>query len=1051
VVRQQCLFLAAIALSIPGLAQGPNVDPLALRRELLRSTGAPPPGPDQGYRLAGGFVRKAEGEEIQYRASYLRREGRALVAFVHEQAFRNIRFGWSGEQLWVTTPELTLDLKPEDSPHCVRYDYLFVFSQLLEILDRGSRDRRFSLVRDQNEVYIRGTLRSGAEATFLVNATDYSLRKTIIQIKTSAPMWLLPDIRPDGTPRLESLPQTARFELWFSNPVLQQGSRLPGRTDYVAEGRVAGSFFLEEIGPAEGLPGLLVKPLPLPWLKDLHYQTSDLPKPSLQLPAGGLPALRGRLNRAPWQDWSRINRAVAWWGFLSVRLAPFFPVPQPLVRLAALIAGMFFIVLLWTWLLRRRQHRRMAIGVLIGGCVLLLLMSLGGIASWELHDPVARSALAMQLSVRSVLENDASAAALSNRLLNFTEARQVATMEDLSRACQAYAAAYDLIRDRLPPERREEIELRLFLFARPLFGALQGWRALAGSGGIAAAGLGMVGLAIGHEGYVQSAQATLETSLRQMVDRGLYREGPGRGSAVFGNLVNLMHAFRLAGRGNYYDSEPFRSYVETTLALLSPAGTLPLFSDTSLEDSETAAGFLLKTASRLPEELAFRCISASGQFQNHGRYAAAGWRKFLYGLSQPLVVFVKDPFRLFQYDRQEGIPGTAPPGLSGILGGGQAGVLRSGAGPDALYLALNALSSGTRHLHRDILSFDLYGFGGLLLHGAGFPGTDSSEYETSSRTELSNSITLNGQDQTQAEADGIVLSLINQDRFDFFRVLADQTYDLGRVQRDVILVRPEPGHPGYYLLVDEVYTDLPTTRVGWNLNGRGSLASGLGPLYHWKSAPFSPPFSWKSDVSLGVYQLAPPAAARTSRGTLYSRNRSLNQRTTRLQLEWEGSARLCTLLYPRKEGEPEPRFLTYEGKDTVQIGETDWMSLGDGESRVQEGPLAHVSEYVLTRGRSASFPSVLMVQGIEFRFGAHAVTSSKPVTLSLEGLNGDLLNSRPDTLLEVRSPAIKAGTRFLLDGEEVSAGQTGLLSFSLRAAGTHRLEDPGRSGPRRVQ
>ena len=141
---------------------------------------------------------------------------------------------------------------------------------------------------------------------------------------------------------------------------------------------------------------------------------------------------------------------------------------------------------------------------------------------------------------------------------------------------------------------------------------------------------------------------------------------------------------------------------------------------------------------------------------------------------------------------------------------------------------------------------------------------------------------------------------------------------------------------------------------------------------------------------------------------------------------------------PHKSGEAQTKIETL-GKSAYRIGTTDWVSLGRVETPVTTGPLMHAGEYVIVRDRQQSFPALLMVHGLEFQFGPHSLFSSKPVTVSLKGLWGGLLNLRPDTRVEIHSPGIHTGDRFRLDDQTVVATESGVLILLLESIGEHSI------------
>jgi hypothetical protein len=331
----------------------------------------------------------------------------------------------------------------------------------------------------------------------------------------------------------------------------------------------------------------------------------------------------------------------------------------------------------------------------------------------------------------------------------------------------------------------------------------------------------------------------------------------------------------------------------------------------------------------------------------------------------------------------------------------------------------------------------LYAYRSLLLHGPGSPGKNHSRYKETASTAASNSITLNDENQSAHDCTGIVSSLLNQPLFDHLRALADKTYDLGQVQRDIVLVRPEKNNPAYFFVLDDVFVSNPGTPVQWHLHGRGTLGTGIDQVSRWIATSFSPKKIKPDRVVLEIaHPIGTPGNLTTKLGTLYSPIAFLNQESTSATIEWIGSKRFSTILLPHKSGDPSPKIETLSDS-ACRIGVTDWIGLGSLKDHVINGPLDHVSEFTIVRDRAKAFPALLMVSGLQCRFGSHALSCTKPMTASLDGLRGGFLNSRPDTQVEIQSPAIQKGDRFLLDKGSLIADQPGILSFMLTTTGQH--------------
>lgn len=173
----------------------------------------------------------------------------------------------------------------------------------------------------------------------------------------------------------------------------------------------------------------------------------------------------------------------------------------------------------------------------------------------------------------------------------------------------------------------------------------------------------------------------------------------------------------------------------------------------------------------------------------------------------------------------------------------------------------------------------------------------------------------------------------------------------------------------------------------------------------------------------------------TTSGTLYSQTPSLNRESRGITIEWPGSRQFVTSLFPYISGDP-PEIKPLGG-GSGRIGDTDWISAGDPEVRITAGPLSHVSDLTVLRDRGKNFPAVLVISGIEFHFGPYSFTGNKPLTASLDGLEGIWLTSRPDTLVEIHSPDILPGDSFILDDRTVIADKSGELEFQLQKPGEH--------------
>jgi len=1034
-------FLLALFVAIPLAFSAQAPDAATVRGKLVEAAGKFPWAPPDGYRLSGQFTLKITGEEIPYRATYRRSPQEWVAEFVQANPTRSMRCG-SAPQAWVSTPEVTADAAPRQLPFCAQYDFPLLYSELLRILAEGKGGPEFRLESDGHEVAVRGRLWNGLRAVFIFYTTDYSLKKVSLRAPGEAqPAWLIPILQSNGTTLLQQLPpgKSDGFEVWFSQVSDLVGFRHPVRTDYISQGGSAASFVLESAAPLKAGEGMPERPPYLPWLEGITFRPGwDPHRPSLLVGVDELPRFRSRLDSPPWSDWRRANMLAAAWANAALVLARCVPsVSSPLSLTLVLALSMCGFVLL----LRRRYlatGRNIPPGWLLTGGLVWLAVLLSGVAQIQMQKAPARSLISLHLAIRYAVTGSPMHAAAARRLLEtLPDSGAPAADGDRADACRAYALAYDLISPGMNRNKQAQLERILFDYASPLYGALQGWRFSSAEGSRFAAGVGMVGLATGYEEYVRAARSAMEDLLGNQLSGGLHREGPGPGAEAFDAAADFFAAVKHSGGQDYFLTQGFQDYVRATLLMTSPVGTLPLFQGTGLDHASHYVPFLLKAANHVPDDIAGRCVAAYRAYWRLGRYSTRGFSKVRANVAKPERFFLADPYTLFEYEESE--PAGVLPAESAAFAGGQGAILRAGRGADSIYLALNARRPPMTQPARDALAFEIYAYDSLLAHGPGLPRPDHRAFELAGRTSSSNCITFNRASQSGTQSTGVAATLLNQPLFDYVRALADRAYDLGQFQRDVVLVRPEKNHPPYFLVVDEVRAIDPQATVQWYLHGKGELDIGLDRFARWTCAAFEPPSLRSKTLYLTAYPVGQNGTMRPEPGMLYYENPGDNQSSQALVMEWKGSSRFCTVLTPRTASMAETRFAPVPNLDSCRVGVTDWISLGTPEVRIRAGSFHHVSEYVAVRERGTRFPGLLMVGGTEFGLGPHSIVSKKPVFVSLDGLRGGLINFRPDTDVELRSPEIVPSTRFYLDGKEIAPSGDGRLILRLGETGEHTL------------
>ena len=1026
------LFFVTAHLLVPGSRaedrQAPRPDDLLAR--IQHSIGSL--SLRSGYRLAGRFSRIRPDGRTHYRATYFRNDSESAVTFLHDDPSLSLHHHSSADS-WVSSPEVSTDVEPDDVPYTVRYDFPYLYHALVRILQDSSDE--VIIEAEGNNFIVQGKLSTGEQATYLINSAQYlPLRVSIRFSEIAPPDWLVPTLQPRGTVEfLRSGTGPGKgIELWFSNYEPRGALLYPKRTDFLGADGVRATFRLENL--ISGLPEeeFLSRPPRLPWMRELDFVAGRGDRQSVLYKRTGRQAFDDGANHRPRKDWLRSNRWLAMWGSYALGLDDLVPRSWLVSTMATVVC--FSLVFVVAWVRRGREtttrlspwQRRIlqgSIPALLGAFLTVAY------AIYRFDIPKHRDKLILQLAIRHDVSADQTyKEQVVRKLETLTADPPLATCWDLAHASQSYALAYHLMVPFLEKEEKERIEQQLFEFAQPLYGSLKGWRANTMEGTVLTAGLGMVGISIGYRPYVDLARLNLRKFLESKLVAKSYPAGPGPVSYAVDHLSNFMFALKCAEVEDYYRHPNFVAYVRDTLRLFSPVGTLPLFGGTHPEDMVSAIPLLLKTANHVPEALGRQSVRLHDRYWKYGQFRATGWRMRLMEAVQPHLFFLRNPYVLFHYQR----PLLAKETASGsCIVGASAVVLRTGNGPDALYMALNG--PATRPKSRDILTFDLYGFRGLLLHG---PAAAGAPFErTGSHTADANTITLNGAGQNGNRGSGIGFSLLNQGVFDVVRLLAPRIYTAGKMQRDAILVRPDSSHNGYFVLIDEIHTDSGATEVKRYFHGRGDLSLGTDGTARWSSWPNLPPRVRTTPLVVRAMNLGRPLSTHSSAGMLADLP-LLGQPSSSIVQSWNGSRRLSTLLLPDNPRQPEIEVERFGGTGGARVGRTDWIAVGDLGARRSIGPLRHISEYTIVREQSGSYPSVLMVRGLEFEFRKHSLASSKPVTLSLHDLEGQIITTQSNTRIELRSPAID---RYLLEPDNAASSKEGALTLVFDEPGTYHI------------
>ncbi|MDR0311750.1 MAG: hypothetical protein LBJ21_09200, partial [Acidobacteriota bacterium] len=797
------LIFSATAVFLSAAQADAVLTPDQLRLRLAESVGQLPSNPE--YRLDGRFNLTASGEDVSYQARVVqiarKIAGRTIenraVDFTHENRTRNLRFFLSGENAWIASPEITIDVMAEQIPYMARFDFHVLYAELLNILARGTKSPEFRMEQSDNEINVHGQLQNGWNAVFTMNAAEAYPRK--VKISTGgerAAAWMIPYVSPGDVWRAQVFPEwTTEFEIWIYVPPQGAGGdyRYARRLDFVERNMVVGSFFCEEswgvIGSTTAAEEIFVRPPIFPWKEGILFAPGADDRGGI-FGDDSLLNLRSRINESPWSQWESHGRALSYFAVVSSGLSRLLPYYVPPKALGWIIVSGYVIFLFLLLRLSRpglnTSLQKFPRKTAIAGFFVGFLMFITGTCTWIAHLPTERSRLALHSAIRfAVTEREIYAGGANLLLTNFAGRAPAATWDELGRSCQNYALAYDLIRENLSPQRRAQIETDLFEYAKPLLGAASGRRANEAGAAVIASGLGLTGLALDFEPFIAQAESVIEQILSDQLNEGIHQAGPGRGATEMDAAATFFYGLRRAGRAEYYADARFLEYVSNTLKSLSPAGTLPLFGGANLDDSLGFSLFALKIADKIPEETGRQCVAAHDLYTGYGLFNSEGWRRRMAPRLLPFLAYYENPHVLLQYE--SAVAPSELPEESFAAGGGQFAALRAGSGADAMYLALNMLRTGSHETGGDALSFDLFAKNSLMLHGSVFPPENAESAEAAA----GNTPTFNNGAQIINTSAGITLALLNQPVFDSARAIADKAYAYGHVKRDFIMARPE--------------------------------------------------------------------------------------------------------------------------------------------------------------------------------------------------------------------------------------------------------------------
>lgn len=455
--------------------------------------------------------------------------------------------------------------------------------------------------------------------------------------------------------------------------------------------------------------------------------------------------------------------------------------------------------------------------------------------------------------------------------------------------------ALDVMHDALDPARRDALESMLD-------GMILGWWDNLSQDGTPSTP-GVVALWSLYRGWRGLAREAIELyqerSLGALTPSGVYDSGPGyawvrQGSDRLGKyMLDDVLEFTGWDSGIYEDPRLGTLHDWMYRGALTPRRTNVTFGDSDpYRPIEALRGYIQP----------YRVQRFSARAARNAAWVMAGVRP------RPLL----STFVLLDSSVLQPEPPTS------TVWGDAASFWEANAGEESLMGALWSTRTSGSHAHNDVNSVHLYAYGENVLRNSGFCGSGVGVDATFdwdwiySTAASSNTVTV-AEGEHRAKFGGGIVAGFTAPGFDYATADAGPALDVASHERSLLMVHGAPGLPGYFVLLDELTTDLPGTLVDVNLHPDSASVATLAPAteFQWTVNQFGP-----DDVFVSVFLGTPPAQATLLDGGLcafddreyvgkYLRARHLS--------DANGAANLLTLVVPHDASHAKPALARIPG------------------------------------------------------------------------------------------------------------------------------------------
>lgn len=335
---------------------------------------------------------------------------------------------------------------------------------------------------------------------------------------------------------------------------------------------------------------------------------------------------------------------------------------------------------------------------------------------------------------------------------------------------------------------------------------------------------------------------------------------------------------------------------------------------------------------------------------------------------------------------------------------------RQGYEDDHLCLVLNNKPFGSPHRLPDDGSFELWGYGGYLIHNPGYPGwgkQPNHDYNRDGRAH--NTVKIKGISNLGNTIQNPFPITITTHSIDLVEANVSEKYEnhSGSFRRSILFKKPHGRVPGYFILYDKITTNDASTPVEWFLHGKSADMEIQGRDILWNIE------RWRGhgeNIALHVHILSDQLKLSRQQEdfpTFIWSSKYPARDVAYLKGEKLGGAKILSVLYPRKHSTKAPSLvdeMLMPGVQSCTVNATDriYMAMEEGINIKLPG-ITCEAELLFVGKTSNQVDTYVIHKGYIMKMDGLSIASDKPISIVL-----DLMDRK------LTIDAIRSGTAVLI-------------------------------------